>query len=102
VLPFEVAADFFELVDKEQSKNDEGNENKRKNDVENKRELHWNRPQTINLLSVFHISFRLSRLKWIKMGLEVIQTVRDHKISDTRLKPKIKGEGQTEKEMRTL
>jgi hypothetical protein len=32
----------------------------------------------------------------------VIQTVRDHKTSDIRLKPKIREEGQTEKGMRTL
>jgi hypothetical protein len=64
VLPFKVAPDSLELVDKEQSKDNEGNEYKRKNDVEYKRELHWRRPQKIKLLSVFHISFRLSRLKY--------------------------------------
>jgi hypothetical protein len=47
VLPFKAAADFLELVDKEESKNNEGNEYKRKNDVENERELHWRRPQKI-------------------------------------------------------
>jgi len=47
VLPFKAAADFLELVDKEQSKDDEGTEYKRKNDVENERELHWQKPRKI-------------------------------------------------------
>jgi hypothetical protein len=69
VLPFKAAADFLELVDKEEGKNNEGNEYKRKNDVENERELHWSKPHKINLSSVFHISFRLSRPKWGCEGL---------------------------------